>query len=289
MALVHERVVAPVGHDRRPRPERLLDVEDRRQLLEVEPDPGDRLEGRLLGLGEDRDDRLALEPDALLGEDELLLGLHSDKRQDRVAVVRDVGGGEGADKARDALRVGQVDPPDPGVVEGAADHLEVEHAGERPVGGVLGPAGDVADGVAPADRPADDVERAHPGRSPVVPIVRAASVDRLDDGPVAGATADVAGQRRLDVVGPGCRVAVEQGLRDHHHARACSSRTGRRWRRRTPAGSGGGPPPGSGSRASSPAVRRRPRPGAGRTASARRRRGPCSSRSRPAGSPPSSR
>ena len=117
MALVHERVVAPVGDDRGAGLERLLDVEDGGQLLEVEADLGDGLPGRLLGLGEDRDDRLALEADAVLGEDELLLRLHADEPQDRVRVVRDVRRGQGPDEPGDALGVGQVDAPDPRVVE----------------------------------------------------------------------------------------------------------------------------------------------------------------------------
>ena len=158
MALVHERVVAPVGHDRRARLERLLDVEDRGQLLEVEADLRDGLVGRLLGLGHDGHDRLALEADAVLGQHELLFGLDADEPEDRVPVVRDVRRGQGPDEPGNALGLGQVDAPDLRVMERAPDHLEVEHAGEDAVGRELRPPGHVADAVAPADRLADDVE-----------------------------------------------------------------------------------------------------------------------------------
>ena len=106
-----------MGDDRRARLERLLDVEDGGQLLEVQPDLRDRFVGGLLGLGHDGDDRLALEADALLGEHELLFGLDADEPEDRVAVVRDVGGGQGPDEAGDSLGLGGVDAPDQRVVE----------------------------------------------------------------------------------------------------------------------------------------------------------------------------
>ena len=117
MALVHERVVAPVGDDRGVGLERLLDVEDGGQLLEVEPDLGDGLQGGLLGLGDDGDDRLALEPDTVLGQHELLLRLDADEPEDRVRVVRDVRRGQGPDEAGHPLGLGQVDALDPRVMD----------------------------------------------------------------------------------------------------------------------------------------------------------------------------
>ena len=124
---------------------------------------------------------LALEADAVLGEDELLLRLDADEPEDRVRVVRDVRGGQRADEPGHALRLGQVDALDPGVVERAADHLEVEHPGERPVGREDRPAGDVADAVAAVDRLADDVQcRGHRVGAParVVLAAAAASIAR---------------------------------------------------------------------------------------------------------------
>ena len=79
-----------MGHDGRARLERLLDVEDRRQFLEIEMDLRDGLECCRFGFGHDCDDRLALEADAVLGQNEFLFRLDPDQRQDRVPVVGDV-------------------------------------------------------------------------------------------------------------------------------------------------------------------------------------------------------
>ena len=147
-----------MGHDRGARREGLLHVEHGGQLLEVEAHRGGRLDRGRLGLGEDRDDRLAHVAHAIDGEDELLLGLDADQAEDRVHVVRHVLVGQRADVALDPLRPGQVDTADPGVVEGAADHPQVEHPREGEVGGVRRAAGDEADAVAALDRLADDVE-----------------------------------------------------------------------------------------------------------------------------------
>ena len=103
VALVDERVVAPVGHDRGAGRERLLHVEHGGQLLEVEAHRGGGLDRGRLGLGEDRDDRLAHVADAVDGEDELLLGLDADQAEDRVHVVRHVLVGQRPDEARDPL------------------------------------------------------------------------------------------------------------------------------------------------------------------------------------------
>ena len=178
MTFVHERVVAPVRHDRGARLEGLLDVEHGRQLLEVQPDLRDGLHCRLLGLGHDRDDRgdrLALVTDAILGQDELLLRLHPDEPEDRIHVVRHVCMRDRADEPRDTLRFRQVDAPDPGVVDRAAHDLEVEHSRKRVVGRVLRPARDVTEAITSGDRPAHDVQRrAHHDCAPLLAIARAA-------------------------------------------------------------------------------------------------------------------
>ena len=119
--------------------DRLGDVGDVRQGLVL--DLGERrgAAGGVAGLGDDREDRLAVELDGLLGEDRVVV------LADRAdVVVRDVGGGQhvddaggGADRVevdRDDLGVGLVGEPEVGVQ--GADRL-------GDVVGVLGEAGDV--------------------------------------------------------------------------------------------------------------------------------------------------
>ena len=159
MALVDEVVRAPVRDDRRVGLERLLDVEHRRQLLEIELDARDRLERGRLGLGDHRRDRLAAVADPLGGEHLLLVRLDADQAQDRVDVLRDVRRGQRADEARHLLGLREVDPLDPRVHERVADHLQMQHPGVADVVDVLGRPGHVAHAVAPRDPAADDMER----------------------------------------------------------------------------------------------------------------------------------
>ncbi len=176
MPLVHEGVRAPVGDDRGTRLERCLDVEDGRQLLEVESDPGHRLVRGRLRLGHDGDDGLALETDTILGQHELLFWLDTDERQDGVPVVRHVRGDQGPDEARHPLGLGQVDATDARVMQRAADHLQMEHAGEDAIRREGRPAGHVPDGVAPPDRAADRGQLgAHGVRSPTSSCLAAAA------------------------------------------------------------------------------------------------------------------
>ena len=71
------------------------------------------------------------------GEHELLLGLDADEAEDRVDVVRHVLAVSARTKPGTRSASDRSMPPDPRVVERAADHLEVEHPGERAVGGEL--------------------------------------------------------------------------------------------------------------------------------------------------------
>ncbi len=98
------------------------------------------------------------------------------RAKDRVDVVWHVRGGQGADEARHALGLRQIDPRDPRVMHGAADHLEVQHAREGAVAVVPGLPGDVAMSVATTDGLADDVEvRAHRGRPSGLPAIASAA------------------------------------------------------------------------------------------------------------------
>jgi hypothetical protein len=159
VALVDEVVRAPVRDDRRPSGQRLLDVEHRGQLLEIEPDERDRLEGRLLRLGDHRRDRLAPIARPLGREHLLLIRLDPDQAEDRVDVLRNVGGGERGHEAGHLLGRGEVDALDPRVHQRVADHLQMEHSGIADVVDVLGGAGDVAHPVAALDAAPDHVER----------------------------------------------------------------------------------------------------------------------------------
>ena len=148
VAFVPEVVRVPVRHARRVGLQRLLDVEHRGQLLEVELDPVDRLQRGLLGLGHDRGDLLAAIAHPLLGQDLLLVRLDPDQAEDRVDVLRDVLRRQRAHEAGHLLGLGEVDPADPRVHERVADHLQVQHAGVADVVDVLGRAGHVAHAVA---------------------------------------------------------------------------------------------------------------------------------------------
>ena len=90
--------------ERRAGLQRLLDVEDRRQDLVVDLHRGDGRHGDRLGLGDDRDDLLALEADLVDGKHRFVVRLDLDQAEDGVDVRRDVGVGEDADDARHLLR-----------------------------------------------------------------------------------------------------------------------------------------------------------------------------------------
>ena len=165
MALVDEVVRAPVGDDRRVGLQGLLDVEHRRQLLEVQPHARDRLQRRRLGLGDHGGDRLAAVARALGGEHLLLVRLDPDQAEDRVDVLGDVRRGQCPHEAGDLLGLREVDALDPRVHQRVADHLQVEHPGVADVVDVLGRPGHVPQAVTALDPAPDHVERLLRGRS----------------------------------------------------------------------------------------------------------------------------
>jgi hypothetical protein len=144
--------------DRRAVLQRLLDVEHRRQVHVVDPHGGGARERGGLGLGDDRDDRLAEVAHLVHGQDRLVVRLDLDQLQRRVQVVRDVGPGEDSHHARHRERGGRVDTREPGVVTGRPVHLEVQQAAGADVLEELRTSGDVAEGIRSGDHGADDVE-----------------------------------------------------------------------------------------------------------------------------------
>ena len=108
-------------------------IGDMGQLLEIDLDRLDRFGGDLLGLGRDRQDRLADIEHLVLGEDRRL----------RRRELRHVVGGEDAEHALDLQRRRGVDAADLGVRDRAGQGLAEHHAVGTEVLGVFRPAGDL--------------------------------------------------------------------------------------------------------------------------------------------------
>ena len=100
---------------------------------------------------------------------------------------------------------------------GAPQHPPVEHARVRQVGRVHRLAADLGGAVDAAL-----VKRPRGRRILPAPQFRG-PVDRLDDGPIAGATADVAVQGDLDVLLRWVRILVQQGAGGEDHARGAEA------------------------------------------------------------------
>ena len=128
MALVDEVVGAVRLDRRRAVGERLLDVEDGRKVLVVDPHGGGALQRRLLAGRDDRDDRLAAVQHAVLGQHRLVVRLHPDQAEDRVPVGRHVLVREHPQHARHLERGREVHRLEQRVVALGAVHLEVEHS-----------------------------------------------------------------------------------------------------------------------------------------------------------------
>ncbi len=149
-------VVRPVLLERR-RLDRLLDVEDRRQILVVDADAAGTLLGGGAGFGEDGADLLAHEQHVALGQHRLVVRPDADQPQDGVPVLRHVLVGEHPDDARHGQRRRDVEG-ELRVVPRRADHHEVQGVGEVHVLVELGAAGDVPARIRPRHGGADDRE-----------------------------------------------------------------------------------------------------------------------------------
>ncbi len=153
VALVDE-VVRAVLLERR-RLDRLLDVEDRRQLLVVDPDPPRPLLRRRPRLGEHRADLLAHEQHPVLGQHRLVVRLDADQPQDRVPVARNVLVREHPHHPGHRQRRRHVEG-ERRVMPGRAHHHEVQRVREAHVLVEPGAAGDVPARIGPRHRGADD-------------------------------------------------------------------------------------------------------------------------------------
>ena len=158
--------------------ERALGVVDHRQRLVVDLDRRERGERRVVAFGGDERDRLAVVAHDVLGEHVRARLQRADLERlardvDPDGVARHVGGGVDGDHAVDRLGGGGVDPGEPRVRVVGALQPRVQHPGQREVGGVDGPPGDLLDRVVAGEVGADhaasllDLDPAHgPAPSP---------------------------------------------------------------------------------------------------------------------------
>ena len=143
---------------RRAGPQRLLDVEHRRQDVVVDADRRQRLERLAVAVGDDGDDRLALVADLVDGERRLVVLAEVDEAEERVEVHRHVGAANDAPDARMPLGLARVDAPDARVRMRAPQHLEMQHPLELVVVEEGRGRGDMAEHVLPLRRLADLLE-----------------------------------------------------------------------------------------------------------------------------------
>ena len=261
-------------------------VGDRVEHLVLDHDRVGRAAGGLRVVGGDDRDGLAGVAHLVDREHRLVGELEAVGLAAGHVVVREHGGDAG-----DRQRRPDVDAADPRARVRAAQRGAPQHAVRPQVGRVRELAGDLGDAVraprAVADAPGARC-RCRPGGWSVV-VMRACRPPRcrephgVEDLLVAGAAAQVAGQRLADLGVARRRDRAPAGRGPPRSGRACRSRTARRRRRGTPAG------PGASSVRRPPALRRcarcgpapgRPRPG--RRRRARRPGRPSTSRIRPA-------
>jgi hypothetical protein len=131
----HIAVRARVGAVRK---QALQRVGDMGELLEIDADRLDRLGGDLLGLGRDRENRLADIEHLVLDEDRRL----------RRRKLRHVVGGENAEHALDLERRRGIDAADPRVRDRARQRLGEHHAVGAEILGIFRAAGDLGRDVA---------------------------------------------------------------------------------------------------------------------------------------------
>ena len=115
----------PVGHGG-------FDVDDRRELGDVDRDHLGRVQRLLAGLGHHDRHRVTVEPDLVLGERVVVrdLDVLGDRPDERQPSDLQVGGRVDADHARHRRRGGGVDRVDGGVDVRRADHGHPHHPGE---------------------------------------------------------------------------------------------------------------------------------------------------------------
>ncbi len=194
--------------DRRIRPHRRLRIEHRRQyfVLHVEQ-PAGRLRRRL-GLGDDGRDPLTDESDDVVEHigvvriDEMVLVGGA-----AVEAPRHVFPGEDRDHPRHPRRLFTADADDPRMGVRRAQHLEVQHAGDNDIHRVAGLPGH--------DRLGERIGQARPASvAGDVRLDRADAVQRVGDGAVSGAAAEISFEGVRQV---GALLLIECG-RGHDHA-----------------------------------------------------------------------
>jgi hypothetical protein len=163
LVIVFAVIDEPVGgidieHGRRAGLDRVLDVENMRHRLPVDPDRLDRVARLRLRLGDHGCHRLALVAHALGGQHRLVVDAEIEQAQKRVEIRGHIGAGEDAQDTGHARCFTGVDPTDSGGVMRRAHTTHVRQTFELVVVIEGRPARDVADNVLTASRLADLVE-----------------------------------------------------------------------------------------------------------------------------------
>ena len=155
-AVVLEGVLRIGGIDRkRPRLQRLLDVEDRRQRIVGDAHHRQRLKRRTFAGRDDGEDRLALVAHNVGGKRRLVVLAELDEAQQRVEIDRHVGCANDPLHARRARRRRIVDRADARMGVRTAQEFQMQEVGEAVIIIIGRSAGDVAEHVLPLRRLAD--------------------------------------------------------------------------------------------------------------------------------------
>jgi hypothetical protein len=135
-----------------------FDFQNVGQHLVIDPDLVERLEGLALGVGDHRNDRLALVAHLFGGQRRLVVLAEVEQAQQGVEIDRHVAAGEDAAHAGAALGLGGGDRADAGMVVGAAQAFQMQHAVEAVIVEERRARGDMAQNVLAPRRLADLVE-----------------------------------------------------------------------------------------------------------------------------------
>ena len=275
--------------------QRCLEIGDRRQRLVLHDDIGRGVLGQVAALGNDQGHSLAAVADLVLGERHLGALVEHDivdrRRRDeqwpRTPVVAEINGGVDGDHAGAPARLGGVNLDQPRMSVRAANEGGVQHLRQLDVVDEQRLAGEQTAVFVAGDSRADIRRRPRLARfgervwQERVGAGARRALHRIDDVLVSGAAAQVAGQRRADLVLRRCAIRGQKLPHRHQNPRRAEAalqrmRIAKRLlQRMQPLAVARRDSPLSRSRARWPAPR-----ASGTTARAGRRAGPCRRRTR---------
>ena len=159
MVVVGELVVriGIVDH-RRARPDCFLDVQHMRQDFIIDTDPGDRLKGDALAVGNHGDNRFADIPDLAFRDQRFVVDAEIEQTQQRIEIVRHVTALHDTPHAFHAFGLRGVDKTDAGVVVGTAHAFHMQQPLEQMIIKERRTPGDVTERILALGRLADLIE-----------------------------------------------------------------------------------------------------------------------------------